>query len=232
MGVVNIWKKIKAQRIKLLSRLLRCEGEGNWKVLADNVLGQYKNFNIQIKVLKCNIINKPSNFKSMPNIYKEMLLAWADMDITHKTDSYQTILYEPIHGNPQIGKTHYTHLSKTAIDLVRDMWDEGTEWDGWSTGRPFYCQIEQLHELFPNNRLRTLRNSDHYDGDLDAIFRINRFDTEKDITDVKTKDIYAILIHRSQKDVSFKTKWENIFYRNNKMERGLADTKFRGYRKQ
>ena len=44
----------------------------------------------------------------MPNIYKEMLLFragvslnihsfvhWADMDITHNTASYQTILYEP-----------------------------------------------------------------------------------------------------------------------------------------
>ena len=25
----------------------------------------------------------------MPNIYKEMLLAWADIDITHNTDSWE-----------------------------------------------------------------------------------------------------------------------------------------------
>ena len=44
----------------------------------------------------------------MPNIYKEMLLAWADIDIPHNTDSYQTILYEPIHDNPKLGSTLHT----------------------------------------------------------------------------------------------------------------------------
>ena len=38
MGVV----KFKAHRIKLISRLLRFFGEGNLKVLADYVSGQYK----------------------------------------------------------------------------------------------------------------------------------------------------------------------------------------------
>ena len=47
-----------------------------------------------------------------------MLLAWAHMDITHETDNYETILYEPIHDNPQIGNTHYKHLSKADMHLV------------------------------------------------------------------------------------------------------------------
>ena len=97
-----------------------------------------------------------------------------------------------------------------------------------------------MHEHFPKDWLRTLKNSEHYDGDLDAnraiaralpkglvkdfkknsehydgdlgaIFRIKLFDTEKDITNVRTKDIYAVLIYRTQNDASFKTKWENIF---------------------
>ena len=215
LGVVNVRLKIKAQRIKFISRLLSFEGEGNWKALADHFLGQYKNFNIQTNILKCNINNKPSNFKSMPNIYKEMLLAWADMDITHETDSYQTILYEPIHDNPHLGNTHYIHLSKADMHLVRDIWDVGTndftDWAGCSTSRPFYCQIEHIHELFPQDWLRTLRTSELFDGDLDATFLIDLFGTKKDITDIKTKDIYAVLLDRTQKDASYKTKWENIF---------------------
>ena len=61
---VNILFEIKAQIIKFISRLLSF----------DHFFGQYKNFNIDRIVLKCKIINKPSNFKSMPNIYKELLL--------------------------------------------------------------------------------------------------------------------------------------------------------------
>ena len=66
---------------------------------------------------ECNIENKPNNFKTMPNIYTEMLLAWADIDITHNTHSYQTILYEPIHDNPKLGNTHYTQLTKENMHL-------------------------------------------------------------------------------------------------------------------
>ena len=215
LGVVNVRLKIKEQRIKFISRLLSFEGEGNWKALADYFLGQYKQFNLDLNILKCNIENKPNNFKKMPNIYKEMLLAWADIDITHNTDSYQTILYEPIHDNPKLGNTHYTQLTKEDMHLVRDIWNVGTDdftnWVGCSTSRLFYCQIEQLHALFPQDWLNTLKTTDYFDGDSDTIFRVKVSGTEKDITDVKTKDIYAVLLHRTQKDASFKTKWENVF---------------------
>ena len=73
LGFVNVRLKIKAQRIKFISRLLSFEGGGgNWKSLADYFLGQYKQFNLDLNTLKCNIVNKPNNFKTMPNIYKEM----------------------------------------------------------------------------------------------------------------------------------------------------------------
>ena len=67
--------------------------------------------------------------------------------------------------------------------------DDNLDWAGCSNSRSFYCQIEHLHEHFPQDWLRTLKNSDHFDGDLDAIFRISLIGTDKDITVVKTKDI-------------------------------------------
>ena len=78
-------------------------------------------FNIETNVLKCKIKNKRDNFQSMPNIYKKMLLAWADMDITHNTATYQTILYEPIHDNPKSRNTHYTRLSKNNINYASNL---------------------------------------------------------------------------------------------------------------
>ena len=39
LGVVNVRLKVKAQRIKYISRLSSFEGERNWKALADYFLG-------------------------------------------------------------------------------------------------------------------------------------------------------------------------------------------------
>ena len=46
------------------------------------------------------------------------------------------------------------------------------------------------------------------------------------MTDVKTKDIYAVLLHRTQKDASFKTKWENVFTETINWKEVWAHTKF------
>ena len=61
LGVVNVRLKIKAQRIKFINILLSFEVEGNWKALADYFLGQYKYFNLDLNILKCNIENKLQN---------------------------------------------------------------------------------------------------------------------------------------------------------------------------
>ena len=43
------------------------------------------------------------------------------------------------------------------------------------------------------------------------------------------KDIYAVLIHRTQNDASFKTKWESIFTETIKCKKKLADCKYYDY---
>ena len=67
--------------------------------------------------------------------------------------------------------------------------DDFTDWVGCSTSRLFYCQIQQLHACFPQGWLKTLKTNDYFDGDSDTTFRVKVSGTEKDITDVKTKDI-------------------------------------------
>ena len=91
--------------------------------------------------MKCTIEDKSNNFKSILNIYKEMLLAWADMDITHNTDSYP-ILYESI--------LDYTHLSNN--NTVRDGWNVGTDdFNDWA--RLFNQQAMLLpNRAFPHTR--------------------------------------------------------------------------------
>ena len=102
MGVVNVRLKTKAQRIKFITRLLNAEGEGSWKSLAEHFLGKYKYLNINTHILECKIINKKENFKSIPNIYLKMLIAWTDLDLSRDTESVQQILHEPLHGNVNI----------------------------------------------------------------------------------------------------------------------------------
>ena len=62
MGVVNVRLKIKAQRIKFITRLLNSEGDGLWKSLAEYFLSTSKNLNINTYILKCKIINRKENF--------------------------------------------------------------------------------------------------------------------------------------------------------------------------
>ena len=85
MGVVNVRLKIKAQRIKFITRLLNSEGDGLWKSLAEYFLSTYKNLNINTHILKYKIINRKENFKSIPNIYREMLVAWTDLELSRDT---------------------------------------------------------------------------------------------------------------------------------------------------
>ena len=68
----------------------------------DKLQKKEKKENIDTHVLKCKIINRRENFKSMPNIYREMLIAWTDLDLIHHMESVQQILHEPVHGNVNI----------------------------------------------------------------------------------------------------------------------------------
>ena len=79
MGVVNVRLKIKAQRVKFITRLLSGDGDGLWKSLAEHFIGKYKYYNINTDILKCKIINRKVHFKTMPSIYREMLKAWSDV---------------------------------------------------------------------------------------------------------------------------------------------------------
>ena len=55
-------------------------------------LGKFKNLNIDTRVLKCKIINRKENFKSMPNIYREMLIALKDLDLAnHRVNRFTVI---------------------------------------------------------------------------------------------------------------------------------------------
>ena len=124
MGVVNVRLKIKAQRVKFITRILSGDGDGLWKSLAEHFIGKYKYYNINTDILKCKIINRKVHFKAMPNIYREMLQAWSDLDLTRCTESVQQILHEPLHGNENIPlnitENTLTHYN---VKLVRDIWD-------------------------------------------------------------------------------------------------------------
>ena len=89
-------------------------------------LGKYKNLNIDtLHVLKCKISNRKENFKSVPDVYREMLIAWTN------TESVQQILHEPLHGNVNTAQNTKTGmLIGCHINLVRDVWDFKTRKEG------------------------------------------------------------------------------------------------------
>ena len=156
LGVVNVRLKIKAQRVKFITRLLSRDGDGLWKSLAEHFIGKYKYYNINTDILKCKIINRKVHFKTMPSIYREMLKAWSDLDLTRCTESVQQILQEPLHGNENIplNITENT-LIHYRIKLVRDIWDLGRTTLGNLLGleptRPFANFIMTLRQNYHGN---------------------------------------------------------------------------------
>ena len=155
MGVVNVRLKIKAQRVKFITRLLSGDGDGLWKSLAEHFIGKYK-YNINTDILKCKIINRNVHFKTMPSIYREMLKAWSDLDLTRCMESVQKILHEPLHGNENIplNITENT-LIHYHIKLVRDIWDLGRTTLGNLLGleptQPFANFIMTLRQIYHGN---------------------------------------------------------------------------------
>ena len=219
LGVVNVRLKIKAQRVKFITRLLNLEGDGLWKSLAEYLLGKYKNLNIDTHVLKCKIINRRENFKSMPNIYREMLIAWTDLDLIRHTESVQQILHEPLHGNVNIPQnTKISRLIGFHINLVRDIWDFKTNdfkrFIGLITNGLFRRHYNQIKDNFPGQWLRTLKTEDPHDGELDTIFLLQNDNTLTDVQDATTKELYTASLRKTNKDVLCKAKWEKAFGEN------------------
>ena len=165
MGVVNVRLKIKAQRIKFITRLLNSKKERSWKSLAEYFLGKYKNLNINTHILKCKIINTKENFKSIQNIYREMLIAWTDLDLSRDKESVQQILHEPLHGNVNIPQnTKISRLMGFQINLIQDIWDfkinDFKPLVGLITNGIFRRHYNQIKDNFPRQWLRILKNED------------------------------------------------------------------------
>ena len=187
LGVVNVRLKIKAQRVKFITRLLSGDGDGLWKSLAEHFIGKYKYYNINTDILKCKIINRKVHFKTMPSIYREMLKAWSDLDLTRCTESVQQIFHEPLHGNENIplNITENT-LIHYNIKLVRDIWNLRTndfrKFVGLRTNATFRKLHNDIKANLPRQWIRTLKSDDPHDGETDAIFQM---ETDNILTDVQ-----------------------------------------------
>ena len=214
MGVLNVQLKIKAQRIKFIIRLLNAEGEGSWKSLAEYFLCKYKNLNINTHILKCKIINKKENFKSIPNIYREMLINWTDLDLSRDMESVQQILHEPLHGNVNIPQnTKISTLIGFQINLVQDIWDfkkNDFKPFGLITNGIFRRHYNQIKDNFPRQWLRILKNEDPYDGELDTMFLLQNDNILTDVQNATAKELYTAILTKTD-TVLCKAKWKHVF---------------------
>ena len=207
--LLNIWCRRKLTlhgKVTVLNSLA-----GLWKSLAEYFLGKYKNLNIDTHVLKCKIINRRENFKSMPNIYREMLIAWTDLDLIRHTESVQQILHEPLHGKVNIPQnTKISRLIGFHINLVRDIWDFKTNdfkrFIGLITNGLFRRHYNQIKDNFPRQWLRALKNEDPYDGEIDTIFLLQNDNIFVDVQDATTKELYTASLRKTNKDVLCKAK--------------------------
>ena len=218
MGVVNVRLKIKAQRIKFITRLLNSEGDGLWKSLAEYFLSTYKNLNINTHILKRKIINRKENFKSIPNIYLEMLVAWTYLELSRDTESVQQVLHEPLHDNVNIPQhTKISRLIGFQLNFVQEIWDFKTNdfkpFVGLITNGIFRRHYNQIKDNFPRQWLRILKNENPYDGELDTIFLLQNGNILTDVQTATANYLYrpTAILTKTNKDVLCKAKWKNVF---------------------
>ena len=95
-------------------------------------------------------------FKSMLNIYWEMLSAWTDLDLSPDTKTVQQILHEPLHANvkiPRNRKTGIFHLNLERDERANDFKPVG----GLEINRLFHRHYNQIKDDVPQQWLRILK---------------------------------------------------------------------------
>ena len=214
LGVVNIRQKIKAQRIKYITRFLSLEGEGTWKILAEHFMGQYKNLNLKVNVLKCKVKKNKCHFLNMPNIYRECLLAWTDLDITREISSVQQILNEPLHDNPLLGVERTWKIASMGLNLVADIWDETIDdfrqVAGLRSSPALRQQIADIKVAFPQPWIDILKANGVVDAVLNDIYKVDIHGTMTDVLTATTKSLYTEALTKTNKEALCKTKWGNV----------------------
>ena len=193
-------------------------------------LGKYKNLNINTHILKCKIINKKEIFKSIPNIYREMLIAWTDLDLSRKTESVQQILHESLHGNVNIPQNiKISTLIGFQINLVQDIWDFKTN-DfkpfGLITNGIFRRHYNQIKDNFPRQWARILKNEDPYDGEIDTIFLLQNDNILTDVQNATAKELYTAILTKTNTEVLCKAKWGHVFGDKHYLEKYLESHSF------
>ena len=75
----------------------------------------------------------------------------------------------------------------------------------------FRRHYNQIKDNFPRQWLRTLKNEDPYDGEIDTIFLLQNDNTFVDVQNATTKDLYTAILTKTNTEVLCKAKWENVF---------------------
>ena len=171
---------------------------------------------LNINILKCKIINRKEIFKSIPNIYREVLIAWTDLDLSPDTESVQQILHESLHGNVNIPQnTKISTLIGFQINLVQDIWDFKTNdfkpFVGLITNGIFRRHYNQIKDNFPRQWLRILKNEDPYDGELDTIFLLQNDNILYAVQNATAKELYTAILTKTNTVELCKAKWEHVF---------------------
>ena len=131
-GIVNISKKIQAQRAMCIVNMLQCEHK--CATLFKYFIGSYRNANLNFDILYCKFNVHGNNIfcSNMPVLYREMLKAWEILQVRPsmtKCRNKWEILAQPLFGNILMKGNNIwvKQLAEHGIIRICHIWNEGKQ---------------------------------------------------------------------------------------------------------
>ena len=231
LGLVDVSLKVKAQRIKYISRLIMPGFSYKWQVLADYFIGLYRGSCMGRVILKSHIFPYAANIANMPAIYKECIKAWYAINVVHTMSprTQEHVLDTPVFLNtkltfrnkPLFNANFITKGLRTIGDLIGE---NGEFLDAAACLHKFSIEqteantllLERIVECVPHEWKRALINDQHqykaanYLGVIDVgqqcrFLLVSKFNTRR---------LYLLLLktvsHKA--NVASLRRWKAVFH--------------------
>ena len=234
LNLIDIPIKVKAQRIKYISRLFLPCGSVKWKALADYFIGLYRGVSLGRTILTSCIFPYAGNIVQMPQIYKECIKAWTLADVIGECQptTKEVLADTPVFLNraltiaddiPLFNTTFINKGVKTIGDLIADgEFMSPQKCLSQYSIEPSIANrtyIRALLYCIPPNWLRVINNdqADYKPGDHVGIVDQGQKGRFLTVAKFTTRKLCYILkqVANPAANISSLRRWQAIFHNNN-----------------
>uniref|UniRef100_A0A671TR16 Reverse transcriptase domain-containing protein n=1 Tax=Sparus aurata TaxID=8175 RepID=A0A671TR16_SPAAU len=226
LKLINLEKKKKALRVKMMTRYLRNRGDHTWKVFLKEAIDKCGGCGESGVFMKL----KKGMLEGVSDFYKEMLGSWGEFVecVQYECKSANQVWEQPVFLNPKIrweGETVYNRLmwragfrkvrdlvyeyvpgfmrAQVIVDEVRDKGDE--IWLGTAEG-----VMEKIKEGMPKEWMGMIERENEADEEGDIEMYVGEGERSMKLTSVKTRVLYKCLGKKDVRRPAAEKVWERV----------------------